>query len=376
MAIHSLRPECRPDNARNQVRAAQTLARKLYLFSLSGAAFWVVYLFIGFMMMLDASGLVVQEREIVTEPFDVQVLSFAARPGDKISAGQQLGAVASTQMLDLISNIVTREAQTEARLTQIRTRLAAIEATLPEAEKRQQTAKAAQVAIEKAVSAGFATRVRLAEATRDAYEAAREAESLRSERGALESEDTASKLNLAHINEALDRARETYRDGVVSSPVAGTIGARVAEPGAVLAHGEVMAEVYHGVKYVLAYLPTNRMYGIEPGQRVTVTDGVNRESGKVERVEAITDRAPPEFQSNFRGVDRNQIARIGFDEPTQFPLMAKIRVTGPYGLPNVLDGIHSILSLRGDAEAAPSARSAASAVNRGVAPKVDFRMKN
>ena len=345
MAIHSLRPEFRPDNARNQVRASQTLARRIYFFCLGAGGTWIVYLFAGSMMMLDASGLVVQESDILTKPFNAQVLSFAAQPGEKITAGQQLGAVISTEMLDLISNLVTRKAQTEARLTQIKTRLDAIEATLPEAERRQQTAKSAQAVIEKALGAGFSTRVRLAEVSRDTYDAAREVAALRSEQSALESEDTASKLNLSHMNEALERARETYHDGIVLSPVDGTIGPQVTQPGAVLSHGEVMAKVYHGVKYVLAYLPTNRMYGIKPGQRVIVTDGVNRESGKVERIEAITDRAPPELQSSLRGVDRNQVARIAFDRPTQFPLMAKIRVIGPYGLSNIIDGIQFALSL-------------------------------
>ena len=344
MAIHSLRPEFRPDNARNQVRASQSLARRLYLFGLSAGALWAIYLFAGSTMMLDASGLVVQESDIVTQPFNAQVLSFVARPGEKIATGQQLGTVVSAEMLDLISNLVTRKAQTEARLTQISTRLVAIEATLPEAERRQQTAEAALAVIEKALRGGFSTRVRLAEASRDTYDAAREVAALRSEQSALESEDAASKLNMSHMNDALTRARETYHNGIVSSPVDGTIGARVTQPGAVLSHGEVMAQVFHGVKYVLAYLPTNRMYGIEPGQRVIVTDGVNRESGRVDRIEAITDRAPPEFQSGFHGVDRNQVARIAFDKPTQFPLMAKIRITGPYGLSNIVDGI---LSLRG-----------------------------
>jgi multidrug resistance efflux pump len=366
MAIHSLRPEFRPDNASNQVRASQSLARRLYLFSLSAGAFWVIYLFAGSTVMLDASGLVVQESDIVTDPFNAQVLSFTVQPGEKIAAGQQLGRVFSTEMLDLISNLVTRKAQTEARLTQIRTRLVAIEATLPEAEKRLQTAKAAQVVIEKALGAGLSTRTRLAEATRDAYDAAREAAALRSEQSALESEDAASKLNLTQMTEALKRARETYHDGIVSSPVDGTIGARVAQPGAVLSHGEVLAEVYHGVKYVLAYLPTNRMYGIEPGERVIVTDGVHRESGRVERIEAITDRAPPEFQSGFHGVDRNQVARIAFDKPTQFPLMAKIRVTGRYGLSNVLDGVQFALSLGGEAQAGSAARPSANPAPHAV----------
>lgn len=352
MAIHSLRPEFRPDNARNQVRASQTLARRLYLFGLSGGALWVAYLFVGSLVLMDASGLVVQEREIITQPFDAQVLSFTARPGQKIAAGQQLGSVVSTQMLDLISSLVTRKAQIEARQTQITARLAAIQATLPSAENRSRTAKAAQAAIEKAVAGGYSTRVRLAEATRDAYDASREVEALRSERGALTSERDVAKLNLAHLAEALDRAQATYHDGIVASPVEGTIGAKVAEPGSVLSHGEVMADVYHGAKYVLAYLPTNRLYGIEPGQPVIVTDGVNREIGRVERIETITDRAPPEFQSNLNGVDRNQVARIAFDAPTRFPLMSKIRVTGRYGLSSLLDGARWALDWRGEAQAA------------------------
>ena len=119
MAIHSLRPEFRPDNARNQVRANQSLARRLYLFGLSAGALWIVYLFIGPLVFLDADGLVVQDREIIAPPFDGQVLSFAARPGQKVAAGQQLGNVVSTQMLDLISGLITRNAQVEARQSQI-----------------------------------------------------------------------------------------------------------------------------------------------------------------------------------------------------------------------------------------------------------------
>jgi multidrug resistance efflux pump len=354
MAIRSLRPEFRPDNSRNQVRASQSLARRLYLFSLSGGALWVAYLFVGSLAFLDASGLVVQESEIVSEPFDAQVLSFVARPGQKIAAGQQLGGVVSTQMLDLISGLVTRKTQIDSRESQIGTRLSAIAATQPEAESRRRTARAARAAIEKAVAAGYSTRVRLAEATRDAYDAGREVESLRAENASLTSESAANKLNLANIVETLARARATYRDGVVSSPVSGTIGARVATPGAVLSHGEVMAEVFHGQKYVLAYLPTNRMYGVASGQKVTVTDGVNSESGHIERIEAITDRAPPEFQSNFHGVDRNQVVRIAFDAPTDFPLMAKIRVTGPYGLSNLVESALGAFVPRGEAEAAPA----------------------
>ncbi len=361
MAIHSLRPEFRPDNARNQLRASQTLARRLYLVGLLAGLTWIVYLLVGPLVFLDADGLVVQRREIVTSPFDAQVVSFSARPGERVAAGQKLGVVVSTQMLDLISNLTTRRAQIESQQSQIAARLAAIASTLPAAKSRMREAKAAQAAVEKAFAGGYSTRVREAEVSRNAYDAQREVETLRSRRSGLESERAAAKLNLAHIDDALRRAQATYRDGVVTSPVDGVIGARVAEPGAVLTHGEVMAEVYHGTKYVLAYLPTNRMYGVAVGQRVVVTDGVNRESGRVERIETITDRAPPEFQSNFQGVDRDQMARIAFAAPSGFPLMSKIRVTGPYGPSNIVDGVRWALAALSGGAAAP-AQSASPAI--------------
>ncbi len=94
------------------------------------------------------------------------------------------------------------------------------------------------------------------------------------------------------------------------------------------------------------------MFAISPGQKVIVTDGVNREIGRVERINSITDRAPPEFQSSLHGVERNQVAHIAFDESTQFPLQAKIELTGPYGPSSLVDGVRWALAGRGEAKVA------------------------
>ncbi len=44
----------------------------------------------------------------------------------------------------------------------------------------------------------------------------------------------------------------------------------------------------------------------------------------------MTDSLPPEFQSSFRSVDRQQLFRVVFDEPPAFPIQAKVRVTGSW----------------------------------------------
>ena len=260
MAIHSLRPEFRPDNSRNQVRANQTARAPALSVQLERGAFgWSICSSAPSPFSMP-SGLVVQESEIIAPPFDAQVLSFAARPGQNVAAGQQLGNVVSTQMLDLISSLITRNAQIEVAPKPDRHEAAAIAVTLPEAEKRDRTARAARTTIEKAVAGGYSTRVRQAETTRDTYDAAREVESLRDGRASARRRKRRQQIESGKYRGragtgAGDLSRRRH---VEPGPERSARGSPT--PGAVLSHGEVMAEVFPGEKYVLAYLPTNRMY--------------------------------------------------------------------------------------------------------------------
>ena len=115
-----------------------------------------------------------------------------------------------------------------------------------------------------------------AEVAQARYEAAREAAALRAEAASLESEKTALEGNISRSVGALEKARQTYRDGAIVASVGGTVGAKVVPAGTVLRPGEALADIYHGDKYVIAYLPTSRLYPIAIGKPVIVTDGVNR----------------------------------------------------------------------------------------------------
>jgi multidrug resistance efflux pump len=336
MTIRSLRPNSRPDNAKNQVRAGQSLARRLYLGCLLAGFGWLGYQFIGPLIVIDADGLVMQDREVVMPPYTAHVVSTAVRPGEAIGAGQRIATVISTQMLDIISELETRKEQSDSRDRQVTARMAAIDETLPTAERRRKAAEAAGATIDRAMSGGFTTAARSAETTRDRYDAAREVAALKAERVTLESERTALKAARGRVGEALAKALDLYRGGTVASPVSGTVGARVVAPGTVMAPGDVIADVNHGEKYVLAYLPTNRVYATRPGQEVVVTDGGNSQVGRIERIEAITDQVPKEFQSTFRGIDRQQVARVAIDNAAMFPLQAKIKVTAPNAPSNLL----------------------------------------
>ncbi|MGY3483135.1 multidrug resistance efflux pump [Bradyrhizobium sp. USDA 4011] len=336
MAIHSLRPMTRPDNIKNQVRASQSLARKLYLAALLASAGWIGMLVFGPMVFLDADGMVVQTPEELTPAFSAQVIDVAVRPGDHVAVGQSIGHVLSTQMLDLISDLTSKRAQFDTRDEQIKARLAAIEAMLPAAEQRVREAEVAMASIGKALARGYSTTARAAEATRERYDALREVASVKAEQAGLVSEQALVRANRQRFALALDKAQRTYDDGTITSPVEGTVGTRVATPGTVLAPGDHVAEIHHGTKYVLAYFPTNRLYSAAPGQEVVVTDGVNRQIGHLERIQAIADQLPAEFQTTFRSVERKQLARISLDGDSVFPLLSKIKATSPGAPSNLL----------------------------------------
>lgn len=346
MTIHSLRPQARPDNLKNQMRASQSLARKIYLLALLGSAIWIVLMVFGPYVFMDADGMVVESTETVATGFGAQVIDLEVRPGDKVVDGQVLGHLVSTQMLDLISDVSSKKAQFDVREEQIKARLAAIHDMLPVAQQRVGDAESARSRILKALARGYSTTRGLSEIAREHYDALREVATLTAEMDGLKSESSAVRDTRERLASALDMARRSYKEGVVTSPVTGTVGTRVANVGSVLSAGATIADIHYGTKYALAYLPTNRFYSTDPGEGVIVTDGVRQLKGRLERIEAIATQLPAEFQSNFRSVERQQIARIAFDDDGMLPLLAKIKVRSPMAPSNLFTEVFAAMSLR------------------------------
>ncbi|PSC06091.1 hypothetical protein SLNSH_04600 [Alsobacter soli] len=363
MAIKSLRVRPRPDNLANQARQSQSLARRIYLGALVAGAGWIAYSVAGPLLLLAADGLVMQDREVVGAEYTAQVVSVSVKPGDRVAQGQPIASVVSTQMLDLVSDLETRLAQSQTRRLQIEARLGAIQSTLPSAERRAQDAEAAWSVVDKAGQKGFSTVTRRAELAHERYEAAREEASLRAERSSLVAELDTLAANRERLTAALDKARTAYRDGIIVAPVDGTVGARVASPGSVLRPGEAVADLHHGRKFVVAYVPTNRLYAIHRGDAVVVSDGATRREGRVERIEGLTDTLPGEFQPNFAAIERRQVIRVGLEDGTVFPLQAKITVSTPLAPANLIDKAQSLV-------VSAAAAAASVAMGRGHDPHV------
>ncbi len=329
--IKALRKRPRPDNLLNQVRAGgQSLGRRIYLGSVLAGVLYLIVQLVGPLLFLESDGLAMKDRVVIASLYNARVLGVHVKPGDRVEAGDVLMTLQSTEMLDRLSDVASKRTTITARESQIRSRLASLEITMPSAQERRKRATAMIQTIRDLAARSLTTTTRQTEAAREFYEAEREEQQLIAEKTSLENELKSLTASRTELDTLIDSLKATFNDGKVVAGVGGTIGARVPHPGQVLKVAESAMEIYRGATHVLAYVPTNRLYGLDVGERVVVTEGGVRRHGRIARIEQVTDAIPAEFQLTFRAVDRQQIMRITFDEEPPFPIQAKVKVTSTF----------------------------------------------
>ena len=143
----------------------------------------------------------------------------------------------------------------------------------------------------------------------------------------LEEELASLNTALADADDAIAKLKALYADGVVRSPVSGSIGASVPSVGNVYRPGEPILSIYSGDPYVLVYLPRRYLFPIYVGMELDLTDGRNVADGVIVEILPVTDTLPKEFQNTFKPSDRNQLAKIKLTTPSAFPLNQKVSVS-------------------------------------------------
>jgi multidrug resistance efflux pump len=329
--IKALCKRTRPDNLVNQVRAGgKSLARRVYLGTVGAAVAFIALQFIGPMIFLEADGLAVRDTQVVAADFVGKVASVHIKPGDTVEPGTLIAIVHSHDSNDKIADVSAKLSGLTARVMQIEGRLRSLDILRPIARDRTQKAKAALAKINDLAARQLTTSVRIAEVTRELFDAEREETQIASEWQSLRQEIDGvarSRDEMGHVLKALKAA---YNDGRIVAPTHGTVGARVVLPGTVISRGAALTEIYYGDAHVKAFIPHGRLYGLDAGERVVVTDGVSRKLGRIERVEAVSDQLPQEFQSNFKSVERQQIMRIALEGDLPFPVPSKVKVMGRF----------------------------------------------
>jgi multidrug resistance efflux pump len=336
--IKAIRKRARPDNLKNQVRAGgKSVARRMYLIALSTVGVILVSALIGPLLFLDADGLVMRERSIISPDYNARVMAVHVKPGDQVKAGQELISVVSSETLDRIADLTAKVAALSTRETQLHTRVSQIETMSPALRERRKRSAAALRDIQSLASRQLTTATRVNEATRELYDAEREDAQLSGETQVVRKELEATASSKQDIANALDAMKKAYNNGKITAPLAGMVGPKTPSLGSIIRVGEAAVDIYHGPSYVIGYLPTSRLFSVEVNDGVIVNDGKLRSSGRILRVEAVADALPAEFQSVFSSRERQQVIRVQMEEKHQdeFPVHAKVKVTGYFTPTNI-----------------------------------------
>ncbi|SFC85655.1 Multidrug resistance efflux pump [Bosea sp. CRIB-10] len=330
MIRRSLAPKARPDLLVNQARSARrSPLRIIYLGLVVGLAFYLSVIVVGPFVTLQSGGIVTTERFTVASAYASRVARVHVAPGDEVRAGAPLLNVESPEVLDTAAKLSAQKSSLDDRLLQTKARLTTVARLLPIARERKARARSTAAQIGGLETKGLIPLSTRTQTIRELYEAEREEATLEGEVAALEDQLRGLREPLARIEAALEQLHRAYADGLIRSPVAGIVSAKVSSPGFVARSGDAMLEILHGAPFVLAYLPTGRLYDVAPDMPVVVTDGVNTARGRIERIENVADTLPPEFQNAFKPSERQQVMRIAYAGPETFPVSTKVTVLSP-----------------------------------------------
>ncbi|MGL4811717.1 MAG: biotin/lipoyl-binding protein, partial [Beijerinckiaceae bacterium] len=187
--IKALKTRVRPDNLHNQVRAGgQSLARRIYLWSVAGVIGGVAWLFIGPILFLEADALVMKDRTIVSSDYNARVTAVHVKPGDIVKAGQKIVSVESAETVEKIADLVTRLSQMTSREAQLNSRARSIATLLPVARERKARALDNVERMRGLIAKQLTTNTRVSEATRELFEAEKDEAQIGSEEFSLRDE--------------------------------------------------------------------------------------------------------------------------------------------------------------------------------------------
>ena len=327
--IRQLHSRTSADRFKNDVRGSRRrLSRYVYLFSVAVLFAYLVNLFVGPLLWLQADGIVGAERVVVAFPYEAEVVNLSVQPGQKVKKGELLATVRSAQVAETVATLTARHAETYARQAELMIRVDVANAVIDRASERLNEAEANLKRVNATRSSGFVSDTFVNGAVRERYAALQEKVVREAERRSSMEQLTNLKKAQDDAKNALDEIRSHYNEGRVVAPAAGVVGSRVSQQGDVLKSGDYLTEIHVGKKFVLAYLETGAFYKVKKNERVTVSSGFLESEGTLDEVLSITMQLPPEFQKTFRPTMRGQIARIVLDNEDTFPLSAKVRVTG------------------------------------------------
>ena len=326
--MQPLKKRLRPDNIPSERRVMRgRTGRTIYLLLLFVFALTVANYMFGDFFLLQADGLVLRDQNVVATTYVAQVDSVDVQEGQAVKAGEILLKLQSTDILERLADLSTKQADLVAKATDFKVRAESVRQLLPLAERRVAEAVDTLKQFDALAAAKLVTSARYQEALRVNYEASRDRVNLMTQSQVLKGELSSLEKAFANANDAITKLQALYADGIVRAPVSGSLGAKIPSVGNVYRPGEPILSIYSGDPYVLVYLPRRYLFPIYVGMKLRLTDGRDVADGVIAEILSVTDTLPKEFQNTFQPQDRNQLAKIKLSSPSAFPLNQKVSVS-------------------------------------------------
>jgi len=319
--IDTLRSEARP-------RKRGRFGRYIYLLFLAFLAFFLLDLFVGELIYLRGEGMVTREVAVVSAGYQGTVRRIHVDEGERVAKGDVLMRVHSQGMTTDIARLSGDLADVEAKLATLRTRRDKLRTLIPIARERMEKIGEFRDKLQSLGRSGLTNNSALADVITDSFDATRDFKEMQTEAETLGEDLAHTKEARDRVRNALDEMHDIYNEGRVVAPVAGIVGRLNTKPGAGTNPGERLAEVFHGSRYVLAFVPTGAMYQVEEGDKVALRYGVRLMRGEVSKLLPLAHRLPQEFQRAFQTAQRKQLVRVDIMSDARVPpLFTKVDVT-------------------------------------------------
>ncbi|SNY91334.1 Multidrug resistance efflux pump [Cohaesibacter sp. ES.047] len=326
--MRSLKKRPRSDNLVNQSRRhSGSLGRRIYLGLLIVFVFFVANYFWGDLIFLRGDGLVMRDKTVIAASYVSRIDEVAVTPGAVVSEGEEILHIASPEQLERLADLSTRQADLIQRSAEFRLRKQIADRMLPLAKERQQKTGELLDMVGGLKSSGNLSNERYHDILAESFDASSQLARLMADQDTLSDQMASLETARTEAHMALKNLQDHYSQGVIRSPVTGTVGAHVPVPGSVYRSGDPMVSIFSGDAYVLTYLPRRYLFAIEVGMEVNVSSGRQSVAGVIDAILPVSDMLPQEFQSNFKPRERSQLARIRLVEPDQFPLYEKVSVS-------------------------------------------------
>ena len=298
----------------------RTVFRITYLVALVSMLIWITSTVVGGYAYKSADGLVVGDVGMISPEYTVTVLEILVRNGDKVKKGDLVARVSSTRVAEVTATLSTQSSMLASRMAEITAKASVIDQLVDSATTRDRVIETANERLQGIKDKGFLPILTQTAIADQVYRGQEELSRLKSEKETMSGQVSQIVAASRFTDQALLDIQMLFDAGRMKAPMDGFIAGVEAGIGAVINPGSLVAEMVGLERYVVAYVPINRLYTLQTGTSVTVEIGLGKWlRGTISRIEPIAARLPKEFQKTLSPVERQQLVRVDLDKDVEPP---------------------------------------------------------